>query len=72
MRPLALPPWFPLKTLAVQGALALGVTLFVLAPLWYQSHQVAADIADLRTRIQVQETFTPFYSRCRRAGRQSV
>lgn len=59
MRPLALPPWFPLKTLAVQGALALGVTLFVLVPLWYQSHQVAADIADLRTRIQVQETLAP-------------
>lgn len=59
MRSFALPPWVPLKMLALEGALALGVALFVLAPLWYLSHRMAAEIVDLRTRIQVQETLAP-------------
>lgn len=59
MRAPSVPAWFPIKALAVQGALALGVVLFCLVPLWYLSTQLRGEIAGLRTTIQVQETLAP-------------
>mgnify|MGYP000019541394 CR=1 FL=1 len=46
----------PPQALALQGVMALCVLLFCLAPLWYVTWKLEADIKGLETRIQVQET----------------
>ena len=59
MRLPIVPVWFPLRALALQGVMALCVLLFCLAPLWYVTWKLEADIKGLETRIQVQETLQP-------------
>ena len=59
MRLPIVPAWFPLRALALQGVMALCVLLFCLAPLWYVTWKLEADIKGLETRIQVQETLQP-------------
>ncbi len=59
MRLPIVPAWFPLRALALQGVMALCVLLFCLAPLWYVTWKLEADIKELETRIQVQETLQP-------------
>ena len=59
MRLPIIPAWFPLRALALQGVMALCVLLFCLAPLWYVTWKLEADIKGLETRIQVQETLQP-------------
>ena len=59
MRLPIVPAWFPLRALALQGVMALCVLLFCLAPLWYVTWKLEADINGLETRIQVQETLQP-------------
>ena len=53
MRLPIIPAWFPLRALALQGVMALCVLLFCLAPLWYVTWKLEADIKGLETRIQV-------------------
>ena len=59
MRLPVVPAWFPLRALFLQGALALCVLLFCLAPLLYSTWKLEAEINTLETRIQVQETLQP-------------
>ena len=59
MRLPIIPAWFPLRALALQSVMALCVLLFCLAPLWYVTWKLEADIKGLETRIQVQETLQP-------------
>ena len=54
MRLPIVPAWFPLRALALQGVMALCVLLFCLAPLWYVTWKLEADIKGLETRIKVQ------------------
>lgn len=59
MRLQLVPAWFPLRILILQGAMALCALLFCLAPIMYMTWNLEADIRELETRIQVQETLQP-------------